>query len=131
MPTDLIFHLVQPYDEAEAVIFTEALRRGVDPLLLIAMYRNTKESDVQDWAERAAMFLRDALVQYHSNPLTTTRGPGTGLGPLRLCYNPLFVEWFGQRYGRHIGMDWPRLTLQRYQSIISEKELESEKADEP
>ena len=126
-PDDL-FGLVAPYDEQEAVIFTEALRRGVDPLLLVAMFRESIQQDVEDWAERAAMFLRDSLAEYHSNPLTTQRTRSGEAQPLRLCYDARFIEWFGQRYGKHVGQDWPRVTLQRYWAILRGEEVKGDTA---
>jgi len=106
----------------------EALRRGVDPLLLVAMYRESLQQDVEDWAERAAMLLRDSLAEYHSNPLTTQRTRSGENQPLRLCYDARFIEWFGQRYGSHVGQDWPRVTLQRYWAIIRGEEVRGETA---
>lgn len=100
----------------EAVIFAEALRRGVDPLFLLALWREAREETVESWAEEMAIFLRDVLPDYEGNPLTTMHGPAQGR--LRLTYNVLFLNYFGTRYQKLKGVTWPVSVTNHYWSLI-------------
>ncbi len=68
-------------DAEEAIVFTEALRRGVDPMFLISMYRHTQAQNVQSWAEEASMLVRDALPEYPGNPFTSRVRPERPMRP--------------------------------------------------